>query len=138
MSNGNARRIEESDFDQKRAGQTGGRLIGWLISYALDARGRAYEIRSGRILLAPKQINNQRVINLEGPGISLPHAVLHANKNHEVFIQDVFSENGTYVCHAGSDKEFSVEGPVQLQHGDWIRFGTETKFQICLIDEPGS
>ncbi len=135
-----ALRRDESDRNEKKGTQTlphaESRLIGWLVSYSLDSRGKAFELRAGRCLLSPRQINSQRVILIENSGLSLPHAAIHSNDRHEVFIQDVFSEHGTYVCRADSQKEFSVEGPVQLQHGDWVRFGRDLKLQVCLIDGP--
>jgi hypothetical protein len=116
------------------------RLVGWLISYAVDEKGAYHEIRAGRSLITSldgsDQILEQKVISIDGAGIDLPHAALKASSKHRLMLNDVFSQQGTYIRKAGSNSESKVEGPIEVGHGDWLRFGAESRFQVCLIDAP--
>ena len=110
------------------------RLIGWLISYALDKRGKAFELRSGRYLLSKKGLDATRTIALDLADLSSPHLALHASTKKSLLVQDIFSEGGTYLRRSGASEETRIAGPVKLEHGDWIRVGNNTKFQVCLVD----
>ena len=111
-----------------------GRLIGWLVSYALDSRGRAYEIRVGRSFITAAPIPGQRGITLENSSVECAHIALSASPRHKVMIQDIFSDSGTFVSKASTNKEARVTGPMEIEHGDWLRIGDKTRFQVCLID----
>lgn len=110
------------------------RLIGWLVSYALDKRGAAFEIRSGRTFVGTHHLNDERVITLNEESINSAHLVLNASARHRVMIQDIFSDNGTYLRRASDGAEEEIQGPIELRHGDWIRIGKKTRLQVCLID----
>ncbi|MCB0339485.1 MAG: FHA domain-containing protein [Bdellovibrionales bacterium] len=116
--------------------QPTGRLIGWLVSYGLEKDGYAHEIRSGRCLISSNNFRNQQVLLLNSQDVSNPHAALKASSKHTLFLQDVFSAHGTYLRRSDSQDEVAVEGQVDLRHGDWIRVGKNTRFQVCLIDGP--
>ena len=111
------------------------RLIGWLVSYALDPKGYTFELRSGRSLITSETEQADSVLNVINKSVSSPHAAMNATKNHQLFIQDIFSEAGSYIQKAGSDAEIAIKGTTNVEHGDWIRIGKSTKFQVCLIDE---
>lgn len=120
-----------------------GRLVGWLVSYGLDTRGLAVEIRTGRSLITSEN-GVQGSIHVSDNTISMPHAALHASPRHKVVLQDIFSEYGTYLLRSSKSAakgaevtgaEISVTGPTELAHGDWIRFGEKTRFQVCIIDD---
>ena len=111
------------------------RLVGWLVSYALNEMGYYYEIRSGRSLITSERAESIRLLTLEEDSVSAPHAALRATPKHKVMIQDIFSESGTYITKT-DNKEIPINGPMKLEHGDWIRVGKNSRFQVCLIDGP--
>lgn len=113
-----------------------GRLVGWLVSYGLDKQGAAFELRVGRTIIGRQPLANSATAVIEEPDISSPHLAVRTSTRHEVFVQDIFSDGGSYVVRDGSKREEKLEGPVQLQHGDWIRLGDGVRFQLCLIDGP--
>lgn len=112
------------------------RLIGWLVSYEMDARGKAFEIRSGRTIISTENSGRSRVITLKAQDISTPHMALNATPKHTLLVQDIFSESGSFLRKASSNEDKPITGPVELGHGDWIRIGSQTRFQVCLIDGP--
>lgn len=119
------------------------RLVGWLVSYALDERGKAFELRAGRYLISRQGLlskdgqHAERTITLEKGDISTPHLAMHASGKHALLVQDIFSEAGSYLTKAGGGQEERISGPTRLEHGDWIRIGSSTRFQVCLIDGTG-
>lgn len=121
-------------MNNQQKSQSGNRLVGWLVSYALDSKGRAYEIRSGRSFITANELPGQRGVTLADGTIECAHLALSASQRHKVMIQDIFSDSGTFVTKAGSPKETRVAGPMELEHGDWVRIGEKTRFQVCLID----
>lgn len=112
------------------------RLIGWLVSYEEDEFGSAHEIRLGRTLISAENGIQARCITIPNGELSSPHSAVNATAKHRVFIQDIFSEQGTYVTRSSKEESESVEGPVELRHGDWLKFGEGHRFQLCLIDRP--
>ena len=127
-------------MEVRSAGQTEkrrGRLVGWLISYGLNVQGVAYEVRSGRTFLGSQNdIDNSTIVVAE-PTIDTPHLAIKANQKHRVLVQDVFSRSGTFIQRGDSDQEERLEGPIELGHGDWLRIGSSTRFQFCLIQVSG-
>lgn len=114
----------------------GNRLVGWLVSYGLNDSGAHFEIRAGRSLLTSDSKDGRGIISITEDTISAPHMALSASAKHQVLVQDIFSACGTYITKSGSSDERPLDGPVELQHGDWIRVGDNTRFQVCLIDGP--
>lgn len=123
-------------MDNKKNGKGSNRLIGWLVSYALDKKGKSFEIRNGRSLISSEGEQSDKFILLTDNSIAAPHAALSANPRHRVLIQDIFSESGTYISRGDSKDERKVTSPTELQHGDWLRIGNSTRLQVCLIDGP--
>lgn len=115
--------------------QLGTRLVGWLVSYENDLRGESHEIRSGRSFISSAALPDNRNLVLEVEDISNPHIAFNASEQHRVMVQDVFSDSGTFLVRGGSGQELVVRGPTEVQHGDWLRIGSKTKFQVCLIDQ---
>lgn len=128
----------KSNLAKKSEPVAGNRLIGWLVSYADDVQGRAFQIHAGRSFISSQTVGSDAVILLEGKAICAPHAALNASRHHRLMIQDVFSQHGTFLTKRGSEKEVQVHGPTEISHGDWLRIGESTRFQVCLIDGPGS
>ncbi|MBN8548593.1 MAG: FHA domain-containing protein [Deltaproteobacteria bacterium] len=112
------------------------RLVGWLISYEMDSKGKSFEIRAGRSLLSSDNGQDKRIITVREQSISAPHVALSASPRHKVMVQDIFSEFGTFLTKGASGKEQEVQGPTELEHGDWLRIGDKTRLQVCLIDGP--
>jgi len=112
------------------------RLIGWLVSYGLDANGESFEIRAGRTMIGSRGNSGDRAIAITEETISAPHSALSASTRHTLTVQDIFSNHGSYISKAGSSSENKINGPVELEHGDWLRIGKNTRLQVCLIDGP--
>lgn len=125
----------EQDTPANEAEHQKARLIGWLVSYALNEKGLAHEIRSGRSLITTGKSNDKFTIAVVDKNVSTPHAALSANSKHVVMIQDIFSDHGSFITRGGANGESPITGPTRIKHGDWIRFGS-TVFQVCLIDGP--
>ena len=122
------------------AGQTEkrrGRLVGWLVSYGLNDQGVAYEVRSGRTFLGSQDDAGSSTIVIAESSIDSPHLAIKANQKHRVLVQDIFSRSGTFIQRGDSDQEERLEVPTELRHGDWIRIGSSTRFQFCLIQISG-
>jgi hypothetical protein len=127
-------------MEGRSAGQTEkrrGRLVGWLVSYGLNDQGVAYEVRSGRTFLGSQDDTDHSTIVVDESSIDSPHLAIKANQKHRVLVQDVFSRSGTFIQRGDSDQEERLEGPTELGHGDWIRIGSSTRFQFCLIQVSG-
>jgi hypothetical protein len=111
----------------------GNKLVGWLISYQSHERGTYYELRSGKTFIGGGVVEGERLISVDDKNFGTPHAVLKASSDHALMVQDVFSESGTFVRRSGTNDDVSIQGPTEIAHGDWIRFGDTLLFQVCLI-----
>lgn len=109
------------------------RLIGWLVSYELDESGFSYKITTGKTFIAKDDTADVRTLAINDDTINSPHLVLKATDQHTIFALDIFSDNGSFL-QRGNEQERPISGPVKLKHGDWIRVGDNTRFQVCLID----
>jgi hypothetical protein len=121
---------------KKQKSDNTNRLIGWLVSYESDELGTAHEIRAGRTLISANGGSGPRIVTIAQDDISEPHLAINADASHEVLIQDIFSEAGSFLTKTDSKEETAVEGPISVSHGDWLRVGSTTRFQVCLIDGP--
>ena len=126
-----------TDFPQQQP-QKNDRLIGWLVSYGLDEKGLSHEIRAGRSIISSQKSNSNHDMSIRDKAISAPHLAFKASSDHRVFIQDIFSDNGSYITRFGEYEEAPIDGTLEVGHGDWIRLGNNTRFQVCLIDDSGS
>jgi hypothetical protein len=122
------------DSETNSGERSSARLVGWLVSYGIDSLGAAYEIRAGRLLISSAPASDLRTISVADDSVSSPHLAVNATAKHQVLIQDIFSEHGTYIRKLGAEKEQRVTGPTPLHHGDWLRIGDTMRFQVCLID----
>lgn len=112
------------------------KLIGWLVSYGLDADGRAFEIRAGRSLVSFGNAGEKRTIGISDRSISSPHLALNATHRHKLLVQDIFSEHGSYLTKSSGKEETPIQGPIEVEHGDWLRIGSNIRLQVCIIDDP--
>jgi len=112
------------------------RLIGWLVSYADSAKGMAHEIRAGRTIISSEELPSEPLIIIEHRELDAPHLALMASPTHRLVAQDIFSQHGSIVVKGRNGSEQVINGPTEIEHGDWIRLGAKTRFQVCLIDGP--
>jgi len=92
------------------------RLVGWIVSYELDAYGIAYSIYEGRNKIG-RNVKND--ITLSDNSVSDIHAIL-LFRNDKYFLIDQGSSNGSYVN--GEEIDFQ---PAELADGDKIVLGKE-------------
>ena len=120
------------------------RLVGWLVSYGLDDNGAAFEIRAGRSLISSAALSatataaasEHGTITIDEASIQAPHLAVSASNKHRVLVQDIFTNSGSFLVKGLNGEERKITGPVEVDHGDWIRVGESTRFQVCLIDGP--
>lgn len=93
------------------------KLVGWLVSYSLDAMGVDYKIYEGRNIIGR---DNGCNITVPDPMVSSRHAVLLFRAN-KYSITDSQSSHGTFV----NDVDIELE-PHYLNDGDIIRIGQTT------------
>ena len=100
------------------------KLVGWLVTYSLDAMGVDYRLYEGKNIIG----RDPRVqITIPDPAISNTHATIRYLKG-KFAIKDEMSSHGTSV----NDKDIEL-GAVYLNDGDLIQIGhTTLKFRIAL------
>lgn len=108
-----------------------GVLVAWFVYYQEDANGVATEIREGRFFLGSSRLKDNDIV-VQHESISTPHCLIKADPQKGVFVQDLMSENGTFVKRADSDDWTPVPVPEQLNHGDWLKLG-EYEVMVCII-----
>jgi hypothetical protein len=106
-----------------------GRLFGWLVSFE-SPDGRAIELRSGRFFVTGTSIRGSDLI-LEDQSISTPHALMSITEKG-FLLQDLMSERGTFIRSKGDAQYRREEGIIEVQHGDWIRFG-DVEFLVTIV-----
>jgi hypothetical protein len=108
-----------------------GGLIGWFVHFGPDKTCQAIEIQSGRYFIGREKIKDSDLI-IDHESVSSPHCLISAGIHGQIKVQDLMSEDGTYV--RGSDEEnfYKYAEPVSLRHGDWLRLG-EYEVLVCLI-----
>ncbi len=98
-------------------GGTGrGRLVGWLVSYDIDANGAAFALFEGR-----QTIGRDRSCDIwiEDPQLSQQHAII-LYRNGRFIFEDQLSTNGSIV----NGKE--TIGQIEIIHGDFLEMGRNT------------
>lgn len=115
----------------RRGKMRAGRLSGWLVSYE-NRDGRAIELRAGRFFITGTSIRDSDLI-LEDQSMSTPHALVSITDSG-LLIQDLMSERGTFIRSQGDAQYRREESIIEVQHGDWIRFG-DVEFLVVLVPE---
>lgn len=105
--------------DATRVAQGGGlretrKLVGWLVSYTLDAMGVDFKLYEGRNIIGRNADCN---ISVNDNMVSGKHAVILFRAG-KYSITDSQSSHGTFV----NDRDIDLE-PCYLQDGDMIRMG---------------
>lgn len=90
-----------------------GRLVGWLVSYDIEPKGKAFPLYEGRQTFGRDASND---IAIEDTQLSKEHAVILYRKGRFIF-EDRLSTNGSIV----NGKE--TLGQIELQHGDILEMG---------------
>jgi pSer/pThr/pTyr-binding forkhead associated (FHA) protein len=104
-------------------------LFGWLVSFE-NPDGRAIELRGGRFFITGSNIRESDLI-LEDQSISTPHALMSIT-DRGLMIQDLMSERGTFIRSSGDSQYRREEGVIEVEHGDWIRFG-DVEFLVVVV-----
>ena len=104
--------------------------MGWLVNYAQNSAGTSIEIRSGKYFVARQRLRDDDLV-IPDSAISTPHCLLKASKG-TLQIQDLMSEQGTYVKKSGSSTFVPVDEASILEHGDRIKFGA-FEVVVCLV-----
>jgi hypothetical protein len=107
-----------------------GALVGWLVNYAQNTNGSSIELRSGKYFVARQRLRDDDLV-IPDSAISTPHCLLKAAKG-QLHIQDLMSEQGTFVKKQGSASFVPAEEVSSVEHGDRIRFGA-FEVVVCLV-----
>ncbi len=123
--------VSTEEQSVRRGKMRAGRLSGWLVSYE-NRDGRAIELRAGRFFITGTSIRDSDLI-LEDQSMSTPHALVSITDSR-LLIQDLMSERGTFIRSQGDAQYRREESVIEVQHGDWIRFG-DVEFLVVLVPE---
>ncbi|MCB0322879.1 MAG: FHA domain-containing protein [Bdellovibrionales bacterium] len=108
-----------------------GDLVGWFVTYGPDARGASVEVRSGRFFIGRQKLRQYDMV-IGDTAISTPHCLVSASVGEGIRIQDLMSEQGTFIKKRGRDSFVRVEDVVSVEHGDTLRFGAY-EVLVCLV-----
>lgn len=114
---------------EKKASKSGV-LVGWLVSYSSDANGFSIELRTGKFFVAKQKLREDDLI-IPDSAISTPHCLLKVSRG-SLQIQDLMSEQGTFVMKKGSNDFVSSDEVKSVEHGDKIKFGAY-ELLVCLV-----
>jgi len=107
-----------------------GKLLGWLVNYSMNGKGVSFELRSGRRFVGRQALRQDDLI-IPDSALSTPHCLLQV-EDGQMFIQDLMSENGTFIKSSNSNEFLKKDASVKLNHGDIVRFGSY-ELIICLV-----
>jgi cell division septation protein DedD len=110
-----------------------GRLFGWFVSFA-SPEGAAVELREGRFFVTSSNVRGTDLV-LNDDSVSAPHALVVVESG--LVVQDLVSESGVFVKRAGSSNFKQEIDPVELFHGDSVRFGN-VEFIVSLLPDVDS
>lgn len=107
-----------------------GRLFGWLVSFE-SPDGRAIELREGKFFVTGTSIRGTDLV-VEDPSISTPHALMSVSADNGLMIQDLMSDRGVFVRSGDRGQYQREDGPIEVRHGDWVRFG-DVEFLVTVV-----
>ncbi len=119
---------------QRKNVTSGGRLVGWLVSYR-DSDGRATEVREGKFFVSRSRVKDSDLV-VDDRSVSSPHALVAIAAGQHMRVQDLMSDNGVFVKRRGESDFIRIAETAELEHGDWIKFG-DVEYCICLIAHVG-
>lgn len=106
-------------------------LVGWFVNFDLNPSGVSAELRSGKYFISSKKLRPGDFV-IEDDTVSMPHCMVTAVPGDGLYIQDLMSEKGTYVCKAGATQFEAVTGQQKVSSGDRIRFGTHEALLVIV------
>lgn len=113
--------VEEKQTVATNANTSGRKLVGWLVSFTMDALGTDFKLREGRNIIGS---DNACDIVIPDSQVSGKHLTILYRMGDFKF-KDELSTNGTFI-----NEEFIEEG--NLKDGDTIRIGqTVFKFRTA-------
>ena len=120
-----------NQFEERpRKEMVDGRLLGWLVNYSTNSKGVSFELRSGRRFVGRQALRQDDII-IPDSALSTPHSLLQV-EDGQIFIQDLMSENGTFVKSSSGTEFVRKDSSVKLSHGDVVKFGSY-ELIVCLI-----
>lgn len=111
--------------------QEEGTLLGWFVNYEQDSRGVGGELRTGRFFIGRQRLRKNDMV-IPDSAISTPHCLIAASRAEGLKIQDLMSEQGTFIKRRGKDSFVQVRDVVTVEHGDSLRFGGY-EVLVCLV-----
>jgi hypothetical protein len=108
-----------------------GALVGWLVNYDQDAKGVAGEIRSGKFFIGRQRLRKHDMV-IGDSAISTPHCLMAASCSGGLVVQDLMSDQGTFIKKRGAGSFVKVQDSTKVEHGDCLRFGGY-EVLVCLV-----
>ena len=124
--------IRENLRDREPSKVMSNKLIGWFVSYGIELTGKAFEIREGRKFIGRQQLRSFDLV-IPDSAVSTPHCLLQVDE-HGVHLQDLMSDQGTFIKKTGEREFRKIESSVVLKHGDVLKLGS-FELVVCLIPE---
>ena len=109
-------------------------LIGWFVNFE-SGFGDATEIRAGRFFVGSERVKSTDLV-IDHDTISAPHCLISASREGGMRVQDLMSEQGTYVKKSGKKNYVQPTEAVELEHGDYVKLG-EYEVMVCIIPAAG-
>ena len=126
---------EQKNNSQIHIKSSNQQLIGWLLSFKKDSCGSAVEIREGRFFVSSSKVRETDLVISDG-SLSVPHCLMKADRGTGIQVQDLMSENGTYIRKEHSGEYEIVTSPTVAEHGDWLKFG-DYEVMVCVVPSEG-
>ncbi|OVE79798.1 hypothetical protein BVY02_02280, partial [bacterium J17] len=127
---GNASRQQSSGASNVNLSKEGS-LFGWLVNFSQDPTGVAREVRTGRFFVGCQRLRSSDMV-ISDDSISTPHALVNASFEEGLKVQDLMSEQGTMIRRANEPTYVQFTEPIEIFHGDWIKFGNY-ELMVCLL-----
>ncbi len=119
----------------RRSVNNGGRLAGWLVNFPEGADSRAVELREGKFFITRSRVKETDLV-IDDRSVSTPHALCAVGSDNKMRVQDLMSDGGVFVRRRGESEYIRITETAELDHGDWVRFGT-MEYNVCLIAHVG-
>ncbi len=106
-------------------------LTGWFVHFSANPHGVSQEIRSGRYFISGQRLKETDLV-VDHASVSTPHCVVQTSPDTGLKVQDLLSENGTFVRRVGETDYVQYSDAVEINHGDWLRIGSY-EIMVCLV-----
>lgn len=122
--------VKRDNQDMRMDMKNDNKLVGWFVNYSTEASGKCFEIRLGKKFIGRQELRPHDML-IPDSAISTPHCLLNAEEGR-LSLQDLMSEQGTYVKSSGEMDFKRVESTLQLKHGDILKLGSY-ELIVCLV-----